>query len=175
MSSSQREHPRPRRPPSEPSSASSSRSLRHERASRFDPSAFGDGAPDRASGWCGASSTSRDNQAGGASKVDDDTKDYRKMYEQALLTNEKLKSRLEDSKKELCRIQAQLNKVTQKDSNMSEKSSVLEAEKKEKQNLEKKIWEMEDELKVRTDLKSENQRLKDENGALIRVISKLSK
>ncbi|XP_028853454.1 protein phosphatase 1 regulatory subunit 12B-like isoform X2 [Denticeps clupeoides] len=158
MSSSQREHPRPRRPPSEPSSASSSRSLRHERASRFDPSAFGDGAPDRASGWCGASSTSRDNQAGGASKVDDDTKDYRKMYEQALLTNEKLKSRLEDSKKELCRIQAQLNKVTQ-----------------EKQNLEKKIWEMEDELKVRTDLKSENQRLKDENGALIRVISKLSK
>lgn len=30
-------------------------------------------------------------------------------------------------------------------------------------------------LQVRTELKNENQRLKDENGALIRVISKLSK
>ena len=30
-------------------------------------------------------------------------------------------------------------------------------------------------LQAKTDLKMENQRLKDENGALIRVISKLSK
>lgn len=34
---------------------------------------------------------------------------------------------------------------------------------------------MEEELKMLPDLKADNQRLKDENGALIRVISKLSK
>lgn len=45
----------------------------------------------------------------------------------------------------------------------------------EKRALERKVSEMEEELKVLTDLKSDNQRLKDENGALIRVISKLSK
>ncbi|XP_066456333.1 protein phosphatase 1 regulatory subunit 12B isoform X3 [Eleutherodactylus coqui] len=51
----------------------------------------------------------------------------------------------------------------------------LEAEKREKRVLERRMSEMEGDLKVLTDLKSDNQRLKDENGALIRVISKLSK
>uniref|UniRef100_A0A3Q2VWR7 cGMP-dependent protein kinase interacting domain-containing protein n=1 Tax=Haplochromis burtoni TaxID=8153 RepID=A0A3Q2VWR7_HAPBU len=41
--------------------------------------------------------------------------------------------------------------------------------------LERRMAELEEELKVLVDLKADNQRLKDENGALIRVISKLSK
>uniref|UniRef100_A0A7N6C165 Protein phosphatase 1 regulatory subunit n=1 Tax=Anabas testudineus TaxID=64144 RepID=A0A7N6C165_ANATE len=45
----------------------------------------------------------------------------------------------------------------------------------ERRALERKISEMEEELKMLPDLKADNQRLKDENGALIRVISKLSK
>ncbi|TSK13472.1 Protein phosphatase 1 regulatory subunit 12C [Bagarius yarrelli] len=45
----------------------------------------------------------------------------------------------------------------------------------EKGMLERRATELEEELKVLGDLKADNQRLKDENGALIRVISKLSK
>uniref|UniRef100_A0A803XTR5 Protein phosphatase 1 regulatory subunit n=1 Tax=Meleagris gallopavo TaxID=9103 RepID=A0A803XTR5_MELGA len=46
---------------------------------------------------------------------------------------------------------------------------------RERRALERRISEMEEELKMLPDLKADNQRLKDENGALIRVISKLSK
>ncbi|TSK62610.1 Protein phosphatase 1 regulatory subunit 12C [Bagarius yarrelli] len=46
---------------------------------------------------------------------------------------------------------------------------------KEKKALERKAAELEDELKVLVDLRADNQRLKDENAALIRVISKLSR
>uniref|UniRef100_A0A803JZ81 Protein phosphatase 1 regulatory subunit n=1 Tax=Xenopus tropicalis TaxID=8364 RepID=A0A803JZ81_XENTR len=53
--------------------------------------------------------------------------------------------------------------------------SLLEIEKRERRALERRISEMEEELKMLPDLKADNQRLKDENGALIRVISKLSK
>jgi len=55
------------------------------------------------------------------------------------------------------------------------KNSVSDIEKREKKVLEKKLGEMEDELKTLDQLKADNQRLRDENGALIRVISKLSK
>ncbi|XP_067361128.1 protein phosphatase 1 regulatory subunit 12B-like isoform X3 [Channa argus] len=54
-------------------------------------------------------------------------------------------------------------------------SNMLETEKKESWSLKKRITDMEEQLKVKAELKTENQRLKDENGALIRVITKLSK
>jgi len=54
-------------------------------------------------------------------------------------------------------------------------SGLTDTEKKEKLALEKKLSEMEEELKQLEHLKNDNQRLRDENGALIRVISKLSK
>ncbi|CAI5686937.1 protein phosphatase 1 regulatory subunit 12B isoform X3 [Oreochromis niloticus] len=54
-------------------------------------------------------------------------------------------------------------------------ANVLEAEKKESWSLKKRISDMEEQLKIKAELKMENQRLKDENGALIRVITKLSK
>lgn len=57
----------------------------------------------------------------------------------------------------------------------SAKNSVSDTEKREKKVLEKKLAEMEEELKTLDQLKADNQRLRDENGALIRVISKLSK
>nr|CBN80731.1 Protein phosphatase 1M regulatory subunit [Dicentrarchus labrax] len=79
------------------------------------------------------------------------------MYEKALATNQRLKSRLETSKQELTMIQDQLQRA------------------QESWSLKKKISDMEEQLKVKAELKTENQRLKDENGALIRVITKLSK
>ncbi|GLD74428.1 protein phosphatase 1 regulatory subunit 12A-like isoform X1 [Lates japonicus] len=53
--------------------------------------------------------------------------------------------------------------------------ALLELERKDRRMLERRMAELEEELKVLVDLRADNQRLKDENGALIRVISKLSK
>ncbi|KTF78963.1 hypothetical protein cypCar_00032387 [Cyprinus carpio] len=59
--------------------------------------------------------------------------------------------------------------------NGSNRPALLELERFEKKLLQRRASELEDELKVLVDLRADNQRLKDENAALIRVISKLSK
>ncbi|XP_032241225.2 protein phosphatase 1 regulatory subunit 12A isoform X4 [Nematostella vectensis] len=51
----------------------------------------------------------------------------------------------------------------------------LEQAMQDKEKLERKLSSFSEDMKQINDLKAENQRLKDENGALIRVISKLSK
>ncbi|KAM9704784.1 protein phosphatase 1 regulatory subunit 12A isoform 2-T2 [Menidia menidia] len=110
-----------------------------------------------------------------SSRLDrDDTTDYKKLYEQILAENEKLKAQLRDTDLELADLKLQLEKATQRQERYADRSQ-LEMEKREKRALERKISEMEEELKMLPDLKADNQRLKDENGALIRVISKLSK
>ncbi|AWP10301.1 putative protein phosphatase 1 regulatory subunit 12B-like [Scophthalmus maximus] len=162
---SSRLHPRP---------PSSSGVTEHERLSRYDSS--GESVTDRPLGRTG-SYPRRDARLASLSKPEQEStaKDYKKMYAEALHENERLKSRLHDSKLELVKIRSQLEKVTQRHERMSEKTTVLESEKREKHALEKKVSDMEEEIKILTELKSDNQRLKDENGALIRVISKLSK
>ncbi|XP_061768016.1 protein phosphatase 1 regulatory subunit 12A isoform X2 [Nerophis ophidion] len=110
-----------------------------------------------------------------SSRLDrDDTTDYKKLYEQILAENEKLKAQLRDTDVELADLKLQLEKATQRQERYADRSQ-LEMEKRERRALERKISEMEEELKMLPDLKADNQRLKDENGALIRVISKLSK
>ncbi|XP_031239382.1 protein phosphatase 1 regulatory subunit 12B isoform X10 [Mastomys coucha] len=111
------------------------------------------------------------------SRVEEDSnRDYKKLYESALTENQKLKTKLQEAQLELADIKAKLEKMAQqKQEKSSDRSSVLEVEKRERRALERKMSEMEEEMKVLTELKSDNQRLKDENGALIRVISKLSK
>uniref|UniRef100_A0A674BF52 Protein phosphatase 1 regulatory subunit n=2 Tax=Salmo trutta TaxID=8032 RepID=A0A674BF52_SALTR len=100
-----------------------------------------------------------------SSRLDrDDSTDYKKLYEQILAENEKLKSQLRDTDLQLNDLKLQLEKATQ-----------VRHWGQERRALERKISEMEEELKTLPDLKADNQRLKDENGALIRVISKLSK
>ncbi|TRY60873.1 hypothetical protein DNTS_035140, partial [Danionella cerebrum] len=49
------------------------------------------------------------------SKPEEDasSKDYKKLYDDALVENEKLKARLEESKQELSRIRSQLDRLTQ--------------------------------------------------------------
>ncbi|XP_014843392.1 PREDICTED: protein phosphatase 1 regulatory subunit 12B-like isoform X2 [Poecilia mexicana] len=146
----------------------------HERLSRYDST--GESATDKPMGRT-SSYTRRETRLAALNKQEQDStaKDYKKMYTEALQENERLKSRLHDSKQELVKIRSQLEKVAQRQDRMSERSTVLETEKREKQALEKRVTDMEEEIKVLTELKSDNQRLKDENGALIRVISKLSK
>ncbi|XP_018611502.1 protein phosphatase 1 regulatory subunit 12A isoform X1 [Scleropages formosus] len=140
--------------------------------------------------------SSRESRSLYSSRLDkDDTTDYKKLYEQILAENEKLKAQLRDMELELTDLKLQLEKATQRQERFAERSQ-LEMEKREKRALERKIADMEEELKDKNpvpvvkkgslngscgsammlpDLKADNQRLKDENGALIRVISKLSK
>ncbi|XP_078584089.1 protein phosphatase 1 regulatory subunit 12A-like isoform X10 [Branchiostoma floridae x Branchiostoma japonicum] len=102
-------------------------------------------------------------------------KDYKKLYEDAVVENEKLKEKVNELKTELAGSKVQMERDKQRRDRFPDRSLLLETEKREKRALERRISEMEEELKQLADLRADNQRLKDENGALIRVISKLSK
>jgi protein phosphatase 1 regulatory subunit 12A len=97
--------------------------------------------------------------------------DYKKLYEECLLENERLREKLKKTEENLNERKSQLDKL----SVATAKNSLTEMEKRERRAMERKLSEMEEELKLLEQFRSENQRLKDENGALIRVISKLSK
>ncbi|NXC98196.1 MYPT2 phosphatase, partial [Certhia familiaris] len=132
---------------------------------------------DRASSRSSAYSRRENRLTALSSRAEEESnRDYKKLYESALSENQKLKSKLQEAQLELADIKAKLEKAAQqKQEKTSDRSSMLEMEKREKRALERKLSEMEEEMKILTELKSDNQRLKDENGALIRVISKLSK
>ncbi|XP_028437849.1 protein phosphatase 1 regulatory subunit 12B isoform X1 [Perca flavescens] len=164
-------------PPSSPSPTD--KNYRHERLSRYDSS--GESVTDKPLGRT-SSYTRRETRLAALNRQDQDstTKDYKKMYAEALHENEKLKSRLQDSKQELVKIRSQLDKVTQRHDRISERSTVLESEKREKQALEKRVSNMEDELKafpalaqVQT-LRRVNECLLAENRAMLRVLTRLS-
>ncbi|XP_072211896.1 protein phosphatase 1 regulatory subunit 12B isoform X6 [Excalfactoria chinensis] len=165
-------------PPSSPSPIA--KTLRHERLSRLEAAttpATSDSYSDRASSRSSAYSRRENRLAALSSRAEEESnRDYKKLYESALSENQKLKSKLQEAQLELADIKSKLEKANQqKQEKTSDRSSMLEMEKREKRALERKLSEMEEEMKILTELKSDNQRLKDENGALIRVISKLSK
>lgn len=101
--------------------------------------------------------------------------DYRKLYVQVLQENGNLKEKLQEIQLQLNESKVQLEKLKQNQENGSDRPALLELERYEKKLLQRRAFELEDELKVLVDLRADNQRLKDENAALIRVISKLSK
>ncbi|XP_008277222.1 protein phosphatase 1 regulatory subunit 12B-like isoform X5 [Stegastes partitus] len=138
-------------PPSSPSPTD--KNYRHDRLSRYDSS--GESATDKPMGRT-SSYTRRETRLAALNRQEQDStaKDYKKMYAEALHENERLKSRLHDSKQELVKIRSQLEKVTQvppqqktRHERISERSTVLESEKREKQALEKRVSDMEDEIK----------------------------
>jgi len=97
--------------------------------------------------------------------------DYKKLWEESQTENSRLRTEMNGIRTDLDTTRQQLEAAIQ----ASTKNSISDSEKREKKMLEKKLSEMEDELKTHEQLKADNQRLRDENGALIRVISKLSK
>merc|ERR1711956_87048 len=150
--------------------ASSSISVSAENNSKINPSNHVGGGTDRPS-------------SGTADRSQNGEIDYRKLWEQAQLDNSRLRDDLARTRDELTAAKKKLDTMVQTPSTTS---GLTDTEKKEKIALEKKLSEMEEELKLLalsenlTDqqlehLKNDNQRLRDENGALIRVISKLSK
>ncbi|NWV86536.1 MYPT1 phosphatase, partial [Dasyornis broadbenti] len=147
-----------------------------ESLSRYDSGSLSTSAGDRydsAQGRSGSQSYLEDRKPYSRQEKED-SPDFKKLYEQILAENEKLKAQLHDTNMELTDLKLQLEKTTQRQERFADRS-LLEMEKRERRALERRISEMEEELKMLPDLKADNQRLKDENGALIRVISKLSK
>ncbi|XP_070686393.1 protein phosphatase 1 regulatory subunit 12A isoform X1 [Pempheris klunzingeri] len=103
------------------------------------------------------------------------SKDFKKLFEEVSRENSQLQSQLQDTQRIVSQTRLDLEKATQRQERFSDCSALLELERKDRRMLERRMAELEEELKVLVDLKADNQRLKDENGALIRVISKLSK
>ncbi|XP_018537539.1 protein phosphatase 1 regulatory subunit 12A isoform X3 [Lates calcarifer] len=104
-----------------------------------------------------------------------ETKDFKKLFEEVSRENSQLQSQLQDTQRIVSQTRLDLEKATQRQERFSDCSALLELERKDRRMLERRMAELEEELKVLVDLRADNQRLKDENGALIRVISKLSK
>ncbi|XP_069384133.1 protein phosphatase 1 regulatory subunit 12A isoform X14 [Paralichthys olivaceus] len=98
--------------------------------------------------------SSNDRTLGGESE----TKDFKKLFEEVSRENSQLQSQLQDTQRIISQTRLDLEKATQRQERFTDCSALLDLERK-----------------VLVDLRADNQRLKDENGALIRVISKLSK
>uniref|UniRef100_A0A1Y1JTL0 Protein phosphatase 1 regulatory subunit 12B n=1 Tax=Photinus pyralis TaxID=7054 RepID=A0A1Y1JTL0_PHOPY len=96
--------------------------------------------------------------------------DYKKLYEQAILENDRLRDKLKKSDEELRDTKQTLERLN----TVTSKNSLSELEKREKRAMERKLSEMEEELKQLQKLKAENERLRAENRALTRVVSKLT-
>uniref|UniRef100_UPI0037E834FD protein phosphatase 1 regulatory subunit 12A isoform X2 n=1 Tax=Semicossyphus pulcher TaxID=241346 RepID=UPI0037E834FD len=103
------------------------------------------------------------------------SKDFKKLFEEVSRENSQLQSQLQDTQRIVSQTRLDLEKATQRQERFTDCSALLELERKDRRMLERRMSELEEELKVLVDLRTDNQRLKDENGALIRVISKLSK
>ncbi|KAM8892938.1 protein phosphatase 1 regulatory subunit 12A isoform 5-T6 [Spinachia spinachia] len=104
-----------------------------------------------------------------------DGKDFKKLFEDVSRENNQLQSQLQDTQRIISQTRLDLEKATQRQERFTDCSALLDLERKDRRMLERRMAELDEELKVLVDLRADNQRLKDENGALIRVISKLSK
>jgi len=97
--------------------------------------------------------------------------DYKKLWEESQVENERLRDRLRTTHEDLSKCKDQLDKAFQVS---NARNAMTEAEKRERRALERKLSEMEEELKQLQKLKAENEKLKAENRALTRVVSKLT-
>ncbi|XP_056652589.1 protein phosphatase 1 regulatory subunit 12C isoform X2 [Monodelphis domestica] len=104
-----------------------------------------------------------------------DSSNFRKLYLSLEGENERLRESLQETTLRLAQLKVELERATQKQEQDADRPALLELERFERRALERKAAQLEEELKALSDLRADNQRLKDENSALIRVISKLSK
>ncbi|KAM6044209.1 protein phosphatase 1 regulatory subunit 12B isoform 4-T4 [Chlamydotis macqueenii] len=159
---------------------------RHERLSRLEaatnPTTSDSSYSDRTSSRSSAYARRENRLAALSSRAEEESnRDYKKLYESALLENQKLKSKLQEAQLELADIKSKLEKAAQqKQEKTSDRSSMLEMEKREKRALERKLSEMEEEMKNLHQLKQihtlrqMNEQLLAENRALTRVVARLS-
>ncbi|XP_036613187.1 protein phosphatase 1 regulatory subunit 12B isoform X6 [Trichosurus vulpecula] len=154
----------------------------HERLSRLESGGGSLTTTDTYSDRASAKARREARIASLTSRVEEDSqRDYRKLYETALTENQKLKTKLQEAQRELAEVKSKLEKVAQqKQEKTSDRSTMLEVEKRERRALERKMSEMEEEMKnlhqlkqIQT-LKQMNEQLQAENRALTRVVARLS-
>ncbi|ELT90126.1 hypothetical protein CAPTEDRAFT_218744 [Capitella teleta] len=140
----------------------------------------GAGRSDRPSSYTPGSSSAYSRPYSSMSLPDskDNSVDYKKLYEEEKLETEKLRRDVSKLQQDLRETRTELDKQRKADHSLRSGSADSIPDRRflqEKRALERKISEQEEELRAMESLRSDNQRLKEENGALIRVISKLSK
>ncbi|XP_068930684.1 protein phosphatase 1 regulatory subunit 12B isoform X7 [Petaurus breviceps papuanus] len=154
----------------------------HERLSRLESGGSSLTSTDTYSDRASAKARREARIASLTSRAEEDSqRDYRKLYESALTENQKLKTKLQEAQRELAEVKSKLEKVAQqKQEKTSDRSTMLEVEKRERRALERKMSEMEEEMKnlhqlkqIQT-LKQMNKQLQAENRALTRVVARLS-
>lgn len=121
-------------PPASPSPTA--KTLRHERLSRLESGGSNPTSSDAHSDRASARARREAREARLASLTsrveEDSSRDYKKLYESALTENQKLKTKLQEAQLELADIKAKLEKMAQqKQEKTSDRSSVLEVEKRE--------------------------------------------
>ncbi|XP_065226131.1 protein phosphatase 1 regulatory subunit 12B isoform X3 [Planococcus citri] len=114
------------------------------------------------------------NQINASSPSENGELDYKKLYEETLVENERLRDKLRKTEDDLTECKLRLTDSSSSSSSTTNKNSLSEIEKREKRAMERKLSEMEEELKQLQKLKAENERLRAENRALTRVVSKLT-
>ncbi|XP_025141044.3 protein phosphatase 1 regulatory subunit 12B isoform X6 [Bubalus bubalis] len=151
----------------------------HERLSRLE-SGGSDASTERASARARREAREARLATLSSRTEEDGGRDYRKLYESALTENQKLKTKLQEAQLELADVKSKLEKMAQKQDKVPDRSSALETEKRERRALERKMSEMEEEMKnlhqlkqIQT-LKHMNEQLQAENRALTRVVARLS-
>nr|XP_054774726.1 protein phosphatase 1 regulatory subunit 12B-like [Lytechinus pictus] len=107
------------------------------------------------------------NQTSTRSSTGQSCSSCKKLFEEKDTLISKLQGEVKQKDQEIAELKSQSDRRSDSRSGDSDK--------RERRGLERRISELEEELKAMEQLKSDNQRLKDENGALVRVISKLSK
>uniref|UniRef100_A0A8B9UTS7 cGMP-dependent protein kinase interacting domain-containing protein n=1 Tax=Anas zonorhyncha TaxID=75864 RepID=A0A8B9UTS7_9AVES len=129
--------------------ARSSLHFRLEAATNPTPASDSSSYSDRASSRSSAYTRRENRLAALSSRAEEESnRDYKKLYESALSENQKLKSKLQEAQLELADIKSKLEKAAQqKQEKTSDRSSMLEMEKREKRALERKLSEMEEEMK----------------------------
>ncbi|XP_060534763.1 protein phosphatase 1 regulatory subunit 12A isoform X2 [Cylas formicarius] len=143
-----------------------------------DPSAGGDSSDAAAAAGQQNSIESGSDRGGGRSRLSSTVDirnengeiDYKKLYEEQLAENDRLKDKLRKTDEELRDTKQTLEKINV----VTSKNSLSELEKRERRAMERKLSEMEEELKQLQKLKAENERLKADNRSLTRVINKLT-
>ncbi|XP_045784316.1 protein phosphatase 1 regulatory subunit 12B isoform X7 [Maniola jurtina] len=110
-------------------------------------------------------------QSGSERTEDVEERDYKALYEASQSEVRRLRALLTTSEQQLRDARSTITRLSQVNQN-----SLSEIEKRERRAMERKLSEMEEELKVRQlqKLKAENERLRAENRALTRVVSKLT-
>ncbi|XP_043065527.1 protein phosphatase 1 regulatory subunit 12B isoform X8 [Drosophila bipectinata] len=122
-------------------------------------------------GSSASTATTSESKSSGSDKAENgDGIDYKALWEAAKLENDKLKQMLKQKDDEVVQTRATLERFA----NATSKNSLSELEKRERRAMERKLSELEEELKLLQKLKTENDRLRAENRALTRVVSKLT-